>query len=144
MLVSINREDFILFHDNRCCQCSRTHLQLLRVLHEIHHIPTCPPPAYSIITLSCFKLTARLPLPTGCQTQPPSCTPGLYLWPFPSVIHFTLKEGERSFKTLVSYHNATWHHNPEDFNLNLQCHETSNVSYSKTDLTMKRPFMQNL
>jgi hypothetical protein len=27
-----------------------------------------------------------------------------------------------SFKILVSYHIATWHHNPEDYNLNRRDH----------------------
>jgi len=32
---------------------------------------------------------------------------------------FTLKmEAAKSSKTLVSYHGATWHHNPEDLDLN--------------------------
>jgi hypothetical protein len=43
---------------------------------------------------------------------------------FPTASHFTLKmEAAWSFKMLVSYHNTTWHQNPEEINLDLQCRE---------------------
>jgi hypothetical protein len=33
-------------------------------------------------------------------------------------IHFTLKmEAAQTFETLVSYHNTTWHHIPDDLNM---------------------------
>jgi len=34
-----------------------------------------------------------------------------------------LRETARSFQMLVSYHNSTWCHNPEDLNLKLQKNE---------------------
>jgi hypothetical protein len=37
-------------------------------------------------------------------------------------------EAARSSEMLVSYHNTTWHHNPEEFDLNLHCHE-NNIHY---------------
>jgi len=48
------------------------------------------------------------------------------------VITFMSKDG--GTETLVPYHNITWHHNPEDLNLNLHCYEnlkscTSFASY---------------
>jgi len=45
-------------------------------------------------------------------------------------LHFTLEmEKARSSKMLVVYHNTTWHHNPEDFNLNFfTTMKTSNLT----------------
>jgi len=43
----------------------------------------------------------------------------LHLGPLPGTMHFTLKmEATRSLKMVVSYHNTTLHHNPEDHDLN--------------------------
>jgi hypothetical protein len=48
-----------------------------------------------------------------------SYIPCLFLCSFPSTIHFTLKmEAARSSEMSVSYCNTTWHHIPEDLDLN--------------------------
>jgi len=42
----------------------------------------------------------------------------------PCCFYLTLKmETAISSESLISYHITTWHHNPEDHNLNLYCHE---------------------
>jgi hypothetical protein len=59
------------------------------------------------------------------KTPFPSSIPGLLIWPFfSSTSHFTLNlDPARSSETLVTYHNIVWHHNPEDLNINVHCHE---------------------
>jgi hypothetical protein len=62
--------------------------------------------------------------------------------PFSSAIHFTLKmEAAKSSKTLVLYRTITQHHNPEDLDLTLHCHE--NLIF-KEKLLVKTSFFQKL
>jgi len=42
-----------------------------------------------------------------------------------------LRETARSFQMLVSYHNSTWCHNPEDLNLKLQKNEEKFQGWGK-------------
>jgi hypothetical protein len=52
------------------------------------------------------------------RTPTPLTLPAYIYVPFPSAIHLTLKmEALRSSETLVSYHNTTWRHDPEDLDL---------------------------
>jgi len=84
------------------------------------------PPTVSITILSCFLLAPRPPFPSSywLPDSAPSYTSCLYLHPLPTAIHVTLKtEAARLSKTLVSYCNVTYHHNPEDLNMNLHCCE---------------------
>jgi hypothetical protein len=69
-------------------------------------------------------VSLSFPTPYCLPDFAPSYIPCLYLCPIPGVIHFTLNmEAARFSKTLVSYHNTTWHHNSKDFDLNLHCCE---------------------
>jgi hypothetical protein len=57
---------------------------------------------------------------------------------------FTLKmEAARSSKTLVSYHNTTQHHNPEELILNVYCSENFK-SRNQTITFLKKPLSFSL
>jgi len=84
-------------------------------------------PPYCINSVPSVSITILLP--SGYKATLPHfllaaklCS--LLLSLYPSTIHFTLKmETARSSKTMVSYHNTTWCHNPENLDLNFHCHE---------------------
>jgi hypothetical protein len=75
----------------------------------VHHII----PLLLLVSLS-FSTSYWLPVTT------PSYTPCLYLCPFASTIHFTLRCRQQGPPKHWYPYNTTQHHNPEDLNVNLQ------------------------
>jgi hypothetical protein len=93
-----------------------------------HHSPSTS----SITILSHFLLAARPPFLASYWLLDSALlyTPCLYLCPFLSTIHLTLKmEAARSSKALASYHSITQHNNPEDCVVNLHHHENLEFCY---------------
>jgi len=72
-------------------------------------------------------LTARSLLPCFLLANGTCCPSPVWDYTYAVFSHpsyFTLKmEVAWTYETLVSHHNITWHHSPEDFDLNLHCHE---------------------
>jgi hypothetical protein len=84
--------------------------------------PTCPTPTTVLLSFptSYWLPDYATPLPIGCWTQSALVLQAYIYALFSTVICYTLKmDATKSTETLVSYHNTTWHYNPEDCNLYL-------------------------